>query len=301
MDIWYGPSGAEIDTYVWTGFDYDLSWNYLNTYAGYDFYLNGQYEYCDGDEEYDSGSASVEDTFINMPAGYTNQYYLEGNHEIYWEDCCGIGGDWECPYQQSLQTDVSQAANLPYIVSISPSSDSIGDSGQIAVTGYNVVDSSCSASPEITGGVSVSLAAGDEYGGSATLNYSISTTASSCEPDSHHDKQFRHDERGYLCGLFDQTPVINQINPNPWASGENISNGTITGSHFGTNPTVSLSDRTITFSYTPISDTQINFNASIPTTTPTEAVAITVTSQGYNGSGFAAGYPAQPSCRVPIR
>jgi hypothetical protein len=84
----------------------------------------------------------------------------------------------------------------------------------------------------------------------------------------------------------DGTPVINSVSPSSWISGYTYSNGTISGKYFGTNPTVSLSDQTISFSYTPVSDGQIDFSAAIPATTPSETVTITVTSQGYNGSGW---------------
>jgi hypothetical protein len=100
-------------------------------------------------------------------------------------------------------------------------------------------------------------------------------------------------------GVGDGTPGITSISPNPWVSGNTYTNGTIGGVYFGTNPTVSLSDSTISpyFTYTPVSDTQIDYTVTIPSTTPTESVTVTVTSNGYNGSGFIAipGNPGQSS------
>jgi hypothetical protein len=84
--------------------------------------------------------------------------------------------------------------------------------------------------------------------------------------------------------VADGTPVINSINPDYWPAGATTT-GTIDGQYFGTNPTVSLSDPTITFSYTPVSDGQINFSATVPQYN-SNAVTLTVTSNGYNGSGW---------------
>lgn len=84
----------------------------------------------------------------------------------------------------------------------------------------------------------------------------------------------------------DGMPVISSTSPSSWVSGQSYSNGTIIGQYFGTNPTVQLSDNSITFSYTPVNDGQINFSTSIPATTQTETVTLTVTSRGY-GNGFA--------------
>jgi hypothetical protein len=83
----------------------------------------------------------------------------------------------------------------------------------------------------------------------------------------------------------DGTPVINAINPNVWPAGQ-TSTGTINGKYFGSNPSVSISDSTITFSPTPVNDGQINFSATVPSNNSGEVVTITVTSRGHNGNGF---------------
>jgi hypothetical protein len=82
----------------------------------------------------------------------------------------------------------------------------------------------------------------------------------------------------------DATPVISSISPDYWPAGTTTT-GTINGQYFGTNPSVSLSDTTIAFSYTPVSDGQVNFSATVPQY-DSNAVTLTVTSNGYNGSGF---------------
>jgi hypothetical protein len=99
---------------------------------------------------------------------------------------------------------------------------------------------------------------------------------------------FAYGSAGATVTLADGTPVITSISPSPWVFGNTYSNSTISGEYFGTSPSVSLSDQTISFSYTPVSDGQISYSATIPATTPSETVTISVTSNGYNGSGFIA-------------
>jgi hypothetical protein len=126
---------------------------------------------------------------------------------------------------------------------------------------------------------------------------------SNCEPTG----QATYEPTNYVA-VGDGTPVVNTISPSPWVSGHTYTNGTISGENFGTAPTVSLSDSTIAFSYTPVNDGQINYTATIPTTTPSETVTVTVTSHGYNGSGFlpppGGGLPSgantTPSCGLTI-
>jgi hypothetical protein len=84
--------------------------------------------------------------------------------------------------------------------------------------------------------------------------------------------------------VADATPVINSISPPNWPVGQTTT-GSISGEYFGTSPTVSLSDSMIAFSYQPVSDGQINFSATVPQY-DSNAVTLTVTSNGYNGSGF---------------
>jgi hypothetical protein len=85
--------------------------------------------------------------------------------------------------------------------------------------------------------------------------------------------------------VADATPVIASINPPNWPVGQTTA-GSISGQYFGTNPSVSLSDTTISFSYQGVSDGQINFSATVPPGDPNGTTSVTVTSNGYNGSGF---------------
>jgi len=88
----------------------------------------------------------------------------------------------------------------------------------------------------------------------------------------------------------DSTPRITGIIPNDWASGQ-TTNVTFSGINFGSNaPTLGFSPSSgISYSLSSYSDTQIVANVSVASGTPTEQVAVTVTSNGYGGSGFTSG------------
>jgi len=84
----------------------------------------------------------------------------------------------------------------------------------------------------------------------------------------------------------DPTPVITGVNPNNWPAGAQTS-FTITGSGFGTAPTLSVTGNGVTGSaITSSTDTQINATVTIAANAPSGIATITVTSTGYLGSGF---------------
>ena len=91
----------------------------------------------------------------------------------------------------------------------------------------------------------------------------------------------------------DPTPVITGVNPPQWSP--STTSVTITGSGFGTNPQLSVSAPGVgvTASILSASDNgqpggaTITANVSVPAQTCSILpVTITVTSQGYNGTGF---------------
>lgn len=95
--------------------------------------------------------------------------------------------------------------------------------------------------------------------------------------------------------VSDPTPTITSISPNSWQAGTSTAIQ-ITGSGFGTNPAISSSDPSITFSVNLMSsnDTLLNATATVPSGTPPESVTVTVASNGYAG-GFLPGYSGQLS------
>lgn len=90
----------------------------------------------------------------------------------------------------------------------------------------------------------------------------------------------------------DPTPVINSISNQPWPAGTTTS-FTISGSGFGTNPSLGISGTGIDdYGISDSSDSQIDGYVTVDPSAPNESVAVTVTSNGYNGSGFV-GNPGQ--------
>jgi len=96
----------------------------------------------------------------------------------------------------------------------------------------------------------------------------------------------------------DPTPAITSISPNQWNANTTV-NLTIIGTGFGTNPTLSMQGIGISFTYPCATspgqqcDTQISATVTISASAPQQNVTITVTSNGYNGSGFLAAQGAQ--------
>jgi hypothetical protein len=88
----------------------------------------------------------------------------------------------------------------------------------------------------------------------------------------------------------DMTPVISSLSPNTWWAGV-ATTVTINGQHFGTNtPTLNFSPSSqITYSIVSHNDSQIVSSISVAIGTPSESVAVSITSNGYNGNGFQSG------------
>jgi hypothetical protein len=86
--------------------------------------------------------------------------------------------------------------------------------------------------------------------------------------------------------VADATPVINSISPDYWLVGATTTGVIISGQHFGTSPIVNFSDPAVTCAQTGASDTLITCNITVGANASGGMVNVTVTSQGYNGSGF---------------
>jgi len=98
----------------------------------------------------------------------------------------------------------------------------------------------------------------------------------------------------------DQTPVITGIDPSDWDAGTTTA-VTISGEYFGTNaPTLGFSPGSgISYSLASYNDTQIVASITVASGTPNEDVDVTVTSNGYNGSGFQSGGGSQSRTSAP--
>jgi hypothetical protein len=88
--------------------------------------------------------------------------------------------------------------------------------------------------------------------------------------------------------VADGTPVINSISPDYWLVGATTTGVIVSGQHFGTSPIVNFSDPAVSCAQTSGGDTQITCNITVGVDASGGVVNVTVTSQGYNGSGFIA-------------
>ena len=86
--------------------------------------------------------------------------------------------------------------------------------------------------------------------------------------------------------VADATPVIYSIIPDYWLVGATTTGVVISGKYFGTSPIVSFSDPAVACTQTGASDTLITCNITVGANASGGVVNVTVTSQGYNGSGF---------------
>lgn len=87
----------------------------------------------------------------------------------------------------------------------------------------------------------------------------------------------------------DPTPVINSVTPSTWQAGQQY-NVTISGSGFGTSPSVSISAQGVNWYVQAANDIQISLMVTVDSNAPSQSnIAVTVTSNGYWGMGFQGG------------
>jgi hypothetical protein len=307
MSIFYTTEHAQIGTFVSTDIYYAAQWLGLSTYAGYDLYLNNAKLYWKSTETQNGSYAAVDWTYTNMPVGVQDVYQLVGTHVASYNGICldgsggqgyegGGGGSSGCNWLSSTQSYVSLYANMPYIDYLSENWGNIGFTNQtITAFGYNLVDpNTCTATVGITGtGDTLSVSDPGCQEDSVNIDYSIGTEATtgaqnltlSTPAGISNSVSFSND---------DPTPSINTngINPSTWQAGNLSFPVTITGTGFGTNPTVSVSDTNATCTVSGASDPGGTGNAvmnalcSVSKYDLNTSATITVTSGGY-GNGFA--------------
>jgi len=183
----------------------------------------------------------------------------------------------------------------PTITSVSPTGAPFTTDTQVTIEGTNLDD------PDLTvfidGGITAnSLDCSSSTECTATFDTSGDTTVGS------HSFYFGSDDGHSNSEAFttgDKTPSISSISPQDWPANVTTTPITITGTGFGTNPKVTLSDPTLQWTLLSATDDGAQGGATItgsvyvPTCTANEAINVTVTSQGYTGSGFVASYPGQ--------
>ncbi|MGO9096738.1 MAG: IPT/TIG domain-containing protein [Bryobacteraceae bacterium] len=166
----------------------------------------------------------------------------------------------------------------------------------MTVYGDNLIDFfNQTATPAINPGSGITLTPTSASATQVTLNYSIATNASTGKQNLTLTTTFGTSNAASF-NIGDPTPNITSVNPNQWPAGATTAI-TITGTGFGTNPTLSIDATGITgLQIMSSSDTQITAQVTIDPSAPDQPnVTLTVTSQGYGGSGFLSTNPGQPS------
>ena len=178
-------------------------------------------------------------------------------------------------------------AGPPTITSVSPTGAPFDTDNTVYIYGDNLDDPAITVS--VTGGITASIQSATSTEIVATLDTGGETTVGTQDLFLISDYGHSNSE-DFEVG--DPTPSISSISPPIWQAGQNTP-VTITGTGFGSvQGTVTISDSTL--SWTPGTWTDngtpggatITGTVAVPGPTPLEYPTVTVTSKGYNGSGF---------------
>jgi len=230
----------------------------------------------------------------------TDSYY---NYFASGGGCAGNGG---CVYIASTQQMVT--LGRPAVTSVSPPYVFVGTTGTLTLNGSNFVNpfgNPTSISTSKSGGTGFSVSTGTVGQTQASAPYTAALTATTGNWDIGLSYSLGSSVLVSTFGSFtvgDPTPVISSISPSSWNAGQTNIPVTIKGSYFGSNPQLIIVGSGITsYSITSHVDNgqpngaQIGANVSVFACALAGTATITVTSQGYNGTGFTPAYPGQSS------
>jgi IPT/TIG domain len=162
--------------------------------------------------------------------------------------------------------------------------------------GHNFTAEGDDLTPQISvapaGGVTLQVSYVSD--GQINMSYSVASNAS---PGAYGVQVTTYAGSSSVSNIMvgDPTPVITSVIPNTWSAGA-VTPFTITGTGFGTNPTLTVVGTGITISsITGIpTDTQIRASVTIVPYAITGPAVVTVQSNGYNGLPFQPKQPGQP-------
>jgi len=247
------------------------------------------------------GTVAIDTT--NGPHDYsvvTDSYY-----DYYYDGGCEGGGT--CVF--IVSTQVVAAIGPPRIDSVSPPYVFVGTSGSLTLNGNSFINpfggDITTLSTSNGSGTGFTVTKNTATATQVTANYSAALTATT----GYWSLGLSYTLGGtILKGVFgsfivgDPPPSISTVSPNQWTAGQDNFPVTISGSYFGSNPQLTLVGGGATASITSHTDTgqpngaTINASVSVPNACDASgSVTITVTSTGYNGSGFTAAYPGESS------
>ena len=214
----------------------------------------------------------------------------------------GCAGGGTCAYIASAQQMVT--LGRPAITSVSPPYVFVGTTGTLTLNGSNFVNpfgNPTSIGASKTSGTGFSVSTGTVGSTQASAPYTAALTATTGNWDIGLTYSLGSSILISTFGSFtvgDPTPTISSISPSSWAAGQVNIPVTIQGSGYGSNPQLVIAG--VTSSITGHSDNGqpggavITANVSVPGCA-TGTAGVTVTSTGYNGTGFGNAYPGQLS------
>jgi hypothetical protein len=249
------------------------------------------------------GSVAINTT--NGPHQYT--VHTDSYYDYYVNGGCEGGGS--CYFITSTQ--VAAWIGPPRVTSVSPAYVFVGTSGTITIGGQALVNpfgagsTTVMAVPAVTGATGLTLSANSFTATQGTANSQATLTATTGPWDiglgTELGGTFYSSTTKGLFTVGDPPPSISSVSPNQWTAGQTNIAVTISGSYFGSNPQLTLVGAGATSSITSHTDTgqpggaQIHANVSVPNTCADGSVVITVTSTGYNGTGFTPAYSGESS------
>ena len=308
-EILSSTNASEIDTYSATELSYDASLYYGAYVEGYLFdngtqiaagsaqdqqnaygyiskpltvgdtyeidsyhYLVASYAYTDGGGNY----------FYNNPDQFTSGEGGTGGSTFY-----PGGGDTyvstEYIYLGSTAVAISSAP--PQISNIYPASAARGTTGTLTVDGQNLLDVFSGGTTPAISGSGITLSVGSLSATEVSLNYSIDSGASGGTDTLTLATRFGT-SNGASFNIGDTGPIITSISPAGGNQGDSGLQVTISGSGFGTAPTVQFSGDGISVSVASASDMQIIANVTIDGVASLGDRQVTVTANGAGGQGF---------------
>lgn len=313
-EVLSSTNASEIDTYSATELSYDVSLYYGAAVEG--FLYDGATQIRAGyaqDQQlaygYLTAPVNVGDSYTVQSAHYLilSVAYSDGSGGYYYNNPDGfLGGDGEYPSGSSFEpgggpayvstsyiylgtTTVSISTAAPSITSISPSSVTIGTPGTITVNGSNLIDLFTQQSIPSLSGYGVNLTTGSSpTSDRVSLNYSFDSNASTGTQSLTLTTPFGTSNGANLTIGYPPATVTG-LSPSTWTAGQSYE-VQITGTNFGSTPTVSLSDPSINVG-TPHNTASAGgnsttvVNVSVQLATPSELVVVTVT-PGSGGASF---------------
>ncbi|MDR3674359.1 MAG: hypothetical protein P4N24_02640 [Acidobacteriota bacterium] len=270
-------SDYEIDTYGETQIFYYGEWDGYGAYVESYLYSNNSVIDEAWDEDDEMGIAAIE---MADSVELGNTYLLVSYHYL---------DDGDCDLWSIDSTNASVVAGTPYITTIDPFSAQVGTSVAINVYGDNLIDPfTDDIDPSIAGaGFTFNSASG--YSSPVTVNYSIALNASTGNLALTLSNRFGT-SNGATFNVYDPPPSISSIAPSSWDAGTSP-RVVISGTGFGTNPLLTISPASAQCQNMQASDNgayaQITCPQMVTSVNASGPLVITVTSQGYNGTGFA--------------